>query len=978
MRPTRVGVAAALLAGFTLFAAGSTTNNLLYMLFSSVVSGFSVALALGWWNLRGLSLRIVTPAQVFRGAPFSAEVVVENRQSIPARSVRIVGPLGVSDPFDVPAGGKTKIPLRLILPQRGWNSLRSVRLESAHPFGFFLVRKTVSPVDVLALPQAGALHSTHALESDSRVAGSGARGKSREGDFFGPRPHTVDDDARLIHWKLSAKTGGLVVAEFSAAPEGRVTVRLDETDDASVEKAAAACRSYIDSGFETGLAGPGVEVAPGRGPAQFQKILRALAETGPGARSRPTPGPVDNGDEGPIDSQVLRRLTLFGGVLVYASMFLIEELNARAMLAFAPFIPIGIWLHEREGPFLPRWIWNVASSVILIFLVIFDWRISGVALANAHLIGYLLFNRLLNPWPRTELRQALLISFLAFFLISGLTVSPWYFPLFIAYIGFAAAWLALQSGSDLRRFKNWVPERILILGLGGLIGAGIFIVVPRVEGLRRFNPFVASGLDKLQIRSESVAGFTDQVTLGRFGALRRSSARAMRVRPAAGPGVPGAQSLYMRGAAFDSFDGLTWTKSRLDFRYRAANGRIVATSAGRAEGVHQGFSTTFPSPSGSLSFVDVELYPMQVSVVFTPGTPRLIEGISTPLLFDHTDSVITSENFGGGGRYRVYLSLPGAQPTDAAIDLQARALERASQLPYDGSGQIAALAATWTGPARGVPQKIAAIIAHLNREYTYSLRFDDKRAGLADFLFRVRKGNCEYFATAAAVLLRSVGVPTRLVTGFRTDEWNAWGRFYDVRQSNAHAWVEAWDPDRGWVTIDPTPGESEFSSAADALSRRLQRWADDFQGRWYRLIVGYDQYTQRDTFFRLRGALALNRMQTLIVGALKKLILVVVMAWLTWRGWLTATLFFRRADEYERAERALAGAGFIRNQNQTAREFVMQVCQERPDLAELNDLVDVHYRRRWGLAQPNSDDDRRAVEILKKVRSKLKTVPVKR
>ena len=63
------------------------------------------------------------------------------------------------------------------------------------------------------------------------------------------------------------------------------------------------------------------------------------------------------------------------------------------------------------------------------------------------IILFLLINRLFSPWPRGELRQVLLILYLSFFLVSGLTISPWYFPLFLLYLGFAAAWLALQAGA---------------------------------------------------------------------------------------------------------------------------------------------------------------------------------------------------------------------------------------------------------------------------------------------------------------------------------------------------------------------------------------------------------------------------------------------------------------------------------------------------------------------------------------------------
>ncbi len=971
MRPTRLGVAAAAMAAFTLFVAGSTTNNLLYLLFSAVATGLLLGAAVGRWNLRGLRVRIEAPEPVFRGTAFTARLIVENAGWGTARLVRVVGPLGASSVFDAPPGQPSRAELRLTLPHRGINLLDGLSLESPHPFGFFLSRRRLPPVELTALPQAGPFQPQPALDEDPRAPGAGGRRKGRDGEFFGPRPYTPDDDSRLIHWKLTAKTGAAVVAEFSTAPEGRVVVRLEGVDDAAVERAAAACRWYVDSGVETGLAGPGVEVAPGKGLTHLDALLKALALVGAGASPRPALPAPRAADEGSVDTRALRRLTLVGGALVYAAMFLIDDLNPRALLAFAPFIPLGLWLQERGGPFPPLAAWNAASAGMLFFLILVDWRRSGVVLANVHLLGYLLFNRLFSPWPRRELRQTFLIEFLAFMLISGLTVSPWYFPLFVAYLVFAVGWLTLQSGAEGAAWRLWTPSLGRLLALGALVGAVVFLMVPRVEGLRRFNPFVTSGMDKLRLSPQAVTGFTDRVSLGRFGALRRSSARALRVKPEI-PVDPGATpSLFVRGAAFDVFDGETWSKVPLDFRYVGPDGRRLTTVLGRAWGRRRGAVTAFPSPPGPQTYADIDVYPMQASVVFTLGAPRTIDGLTEPLWFDHTDSLLTAGTFAGGARYRAYQGPPGAQPTDAAEGLEPRALARALVLPPDPGGRVASLAAQWTKGLVDPAAKIGAVRRHLMREYSYSLSGESRRVLLPDFLFDVRRGNCEYFATAAAILLRHAGVPTRLVTGFRSEDWNEWGRFYDVRQSNAHAWVEAFVPGRGWVTVDATPGESGFSAATDAFARRVQRWADDLQTRWYRSIIGYDQYTQRDAFMRMRMGLAFDRLRDNALALFSRLLPWVVVVGLAWWGLQILPGLLRRGDAYERAERALTRAGLPRRPELTPREYAAVVSAARPELSELSELVEAHYRGRYAGSAPTPEESRRAAATLSRLKAKL-------
>jgi transglutaminase-like putative cysteine protease/uncharacterized protein (DUF58 family) len=972
MRPTRLAVATVAMAALTLFAAGSTGNNLLYMLFAAVLAALILAAAVGRLNLRGLSARLEAPDRVFRGAPFVARVIVANRAARAARLVRAVGPEGASNPADVPAGGSMRSELRLVLPLRGRNSLDGLVLESLYPFGFFAMRRRLEPSEVLVLPQAGTFDPRSMWEADARAAGAGARRKAREGEFFGPRAYERDDDARLIHWKLTAKTGRPVVLEFASAPEGKAVVRLEGVEEAAIERAAAACRRHVESGAETGLVGPGIEVAPGRGMAQLDVLLRALALVGDGAAARPGPRARPSRDEGPADTRALRRLTLLGGFLVYLALFLVDDLSTSSLLAFAPLLPLGLFLQERGGPFLPRPLWDAASILTLAFLIFVDWKHSGVAKASLHLLGYLLVNRLFNPWSRAELRQVLLILYLAFFLASGLTVSPWYFPLFVAWVFVGGSWLMLQSGADAERPRAWLPAFARLAGVGALLGLVVFLVVPRVEGLRRFNPFVASGMDKLAIRSQAVTGFTDRVVLGNFGTLRRSSARAMRLRPdPAPPAGVRPPDVYVRGAAFDSFDGTIWSKRPLDFDYPLAGGRVGRTRQGLAVARRSGDATTFATaPAGATGYV-FELYPMQVSAVFTVGAPSAIDGLPGAVWFDHTDSVLISGTFYSGGRYRVTPARPGAEPTDVAPGLRAAALARALELPPDPGGRMAALAAAWTKGLAGPRAKAEAVTAHLRREYSYSLHLDGKRADLPDFLFDSRKGNCEYFATAAAILLRMAGVPTRLVSGFRTDDWNEWGHFYDVRQSEAHAWTEVWLPDRGWTLYDPTPASSAFSTAADELTQRVEHWADMIQTRWYSDVIGYDQYTQRDAFVRYSFSRLFERVSAALEGSFERVVpAAVLLGLLVWGAGLLPSRL-KRVDEYERAERLLARAGLRRREWQTPREFAREVAAARPDLAAVEELVEEHYLRRYAGRAPDEGARRRAAALYSQLKSRL-------
>lgn len=144
-----------------------------------------------------------------------------------------------------------------------------------------------------------------------------------------------------------------------------------------------------------------------------------------------------------------------------------------------------------------------------------------------------------------------------------------------------------------------------------------------------------------------------------------------------------------------------------------------------------------------------------------------------------------------------------------------------SRVPRHLRPHIAPLAARWTRPSMFAAERAAVIAQHLSREWTYSLsrRRDASVDPVVDFLERDRRGHCEYFATALALLCRTAKIPARVVTGYRAHERSPVGNHLVVRERNAHAWVEVWLDDHQWHTIDATPEASRRSSPS-----RWSRW----------------------------------------------------------------------------------------------------------------------------------------------------------
>ena len=143
--------------------------------------------------------------------------------------------------------------------------------------------------------------------------------------------------------------------------------------------------------------------------------------------------------------------------------------------------------------------------------------------------------------------------------------------------------------------------------------------------------------------------------------------------------------------------------------------------------------------------------------------------------------------------------------------------------------------------------RAARIEDHLHREFTYSLDTEVpalSRDPLADFLFATKRGYCEYFASAMAVLLRTQGIPARVVTGFQSGYYNDVSGSWVMRASDAHAWVEGWIDGRGWVTFDPTPSAATPSATGwiQTRLRRMSMYLDAADTAWQQWVM---QHTTR-------------------------------------------------------------------------------------------------------------------------------------
>jgi protein-glutamine gamma-glutamyltransferase len=313
-----------------------------------------------------------------------------------------------------------------------------------------------------------------------------------------------------------------------------------------------------------------------------------------------------------------------------------------------------------------------------------------------------------------------------------------------------------------RRF--WMG--VLLILAAALLGIGT------TSSLRQLHAWARGRTRYSAATWQPRVGFSDRMDLGALDGLLDSDRRVLRVR--------GGHVDYLRGAVFDLYESGAWAPSNASRRQTET--RLDANPGAGA--------------------VEISAIAPQLSRFFLPLEAAALRTAPSLVLVDELGAVRpgarhaqASARFLPAPRSSAGLAAP--RPSDLHIP---RRLRR----------RLVALARRWTADAQGDAEKLRAIEQRLKRDYGYARSFG-RQIGVdpvLDFLLSRKRGHCEYFASALALLGRAAGVPTRVVMGYRVSERSPFGYFV-VRERNAHSWVEAWLPGEGWSTRDATPLEAQ-------------------------------------------------------------------------------------------------------------------------------------------------------------------------
>jgi transglutaminase-like putative cysteine protease len=496
---------------------------------------------------------------------------------------------------------------------------------------------------------------------------------------------------------------------------------------------------------------------------------------------------------------------------------------------------------------LPPVIWSLLLITALIGFVLDLFFLSRELLpAGIHFLVILLTVKLVSLRERRDFRHLYAISLMAILASAALTTDVWYVPIFLLYL-LAAVWTLLlyhltdnarqattANNTDtalmpIHRITSrffWFTNGMALLTFG--LTLLIFFIMPRVT---------TGWVHKSQSAGLRTTGFSERVDLGTIGSIKQDPSIVMRVELPDHP-TDRREPLYLRGTAYNYYDGRAWNAS---LAYRrpltvTAEGTFVVRSGGTR-------------PTGYPPFLlrqDILLESLDTSILFAAPTAESISG---------EFPAVQADTMGG-----LHLPFPSTSRIRYSVTSQARQMmpdeQSAPKLDYPEailrhflqvprvSDQVADLAQNVAGKAETPYGKVLAIQQHLTQSYRYSLDVETSTVEhpLEDFLFIRKTGYCEHYATAMVILLRIVGIPARLVTGFLAMEWNEFGGYYTVRQQDAHAWVEVFFPRSGWITMDPTP--TVGTSAPGSRWEVLHRLIETSRLHWDRLFVRYSAADQ--------------------------------------------------------------------------------------------------------------------------------------
>ncbi len=510
----------------------------------------------------------------------------------------------------------------------------------------------------------------------------------------------------------------------------------------------------------------------------------------------------------------------------------------------------GLYLPDRVRLAVPVMLWNIV--VVTLLALSFVWIRRDVSKVFEILLYFLEVLLIVKAFSRRSSRDYWQIYLACYFVVIAGVISLssiWIIPVLMVFVALLSLAMVADTVAEpeipqegfsqpvlaerAKRFPDLAWGAVAVVALTVAVAVINFVAIPRLSRAFFDLGFMRSG-------GSTRTGLSGQVDLSQKGRLELDPEITGRLKIIGLDGDPAEQptSNYLIAKRLDVFDGTRWS---------ASEGALARLPVSQSK-VHWITPDDVGKPSVKYSLL---LKPAgQPFVLQLPNTAALHFTTPLPILRDEKLGNLTFEqNPVQVYRYEGWSTLRGHPDT-----LSSRRLAELTSVPDSVSSGIRDLSKTFGGDGLAPREITRRIDDFFSRGFGYSL--ERSQGGGPDvldkFLFTDRQGHCEYFASAAVLLARLNGIPARLVTGYLVTDRTADNEWL-IREQDAHAWVEYFDPAEGWLTMDPSPRNPEAErSLRSGWRDRLATWMGRMEFWWFDAVI---DFSLSDQFELLQGLL---------------------------------------------------------------------------------------------------------------------------
>lgn len=611
----------------------------------------------------------------------------------------------------------------------------------------------------------------------------------------------------------------------------------------------------------------------------------------------------------PQDKPLLSSLPIYGSLLTVFSLVLLtlsEPLMGWVWVLCGCAIVIGFLRLRRDLPSVK----NVTLNLLAIFCMLLLVYLSsdfGLMATMVNLLVVAACLKLINLKSRADYHLVLIVLFFliacGFIYHQSIYLVVYYF-ICLTLLFVTAFLLNKGSLSILLSFKQ--SAKIIAQALP--IALVLFIVVPRLPPFWQTN-----------VESNSQTGLSESITPGDIADLAQSDELVFRAEFK--QGVPLPQQRYWRSIVLDYFDGKSWMMARQHTEYDRATALQLGDDA------------------------------LRYLIIAEPNNTRWLYSLDIPALEENMGSVSINMN----RQYQLYKGEISKSPSlyivrsslNAKLDAFVPETDfvRYLQVPIAGNPRTQDWVSENLKPNMTFADKVLKANAYFqDNSFRYTLKPPLMKTDPMDsFLFDNQRGFCAHYASAFAYMLRLANIPTRLVAGYQGGEVQG-DNILSIRQFDAHAWVEAYHPEQGWLRFDPTaliaPNRT-LSGLVSALNEQESLiFSQDIKGlfdipafsglreqfavldhNWNQFILDFNNDAQTDLIQDLFGEVNRKSLTHFLLATLVAIAVFLALIFLPYKKWFT----IKRKSSLQRVLTKLEKQGFVRERQESLRQFFVRI-----------------------------------------------------